>query len=90
MFETIDFKIGSRHRDANNEGRLDRKNLYLGPPLIDTKKKTQENLAGDKEVVMYCDKNARDASSYQNNLKGLQVPEDRQATILDYNRQSFI
>ena len=56
MYETVDFKIGSRHRDAPSEGRLDPKNLYLGPPMIDTKTFKQEFLKGDKDVVMYCDK----------------------------------
>ena len=35
-FEAVDFKVGSRHRD-NDPFRLDRKCLYLGPPMIDTK-----------------------------------------------------
>ena len=65
MFETVDFKIGSRHADKSNEGRLDPKNLYLGPPMIDTKTFKQEFLAGDKDAVMYHDKKVKESSAYQ-------------------------
>jgi len=62
-FETVDFKIGSRHRD-DVKGRLDRNNLYLGPPMIDAKAFKQQFLAGDKDAVMYCDPNAPKPSTY--------------------------
>lgn len=56
-FEGVDFKVGSRHND-NVGGRLDPGNIYLGPPMIDTKGFKQDFLKGDKDVVMYCDKGA--------------------------------
>ena len=39
---------------------------------------------------MYHDKNAKECSNYQSNIRGLQVDGDRRAVILDYNRQSFV
>ena len=64
MFEQTIYKIGSRHADANNESRLDPKNLYLGPPLINTMDFKQEFLKGDKDAVMYHDKKAKECSNY--------------------------
>ena len=62
-FAAVDYKIGSRHRDADTF-RLDPNNLYLGPPMIDTKTFKQEFLAGDKGVVMYQNPNEPKNSSY--------------------------
>mmetsp|Transcript_40376 Transcript_40376/g.52938 ORF Transcript_40376/g.52938 Transcript_40376/m.52938 type:complete len:81 (+) Transcript_40376:181-423(+) len=62
-FEAVDYKIGSRHRDQDRF-RLDPNNLYLGPPMIDTKSFKQQFLAGDKGVVMYCNPNEPKSSSY--------------------------
>ena len=58
--------------------------------MINTQEFKLEFLAGDKDAVMYHDKKAKECSNYQSNLKGLQVHGDAQATILDYNRQSFV
>ena len=87
-FEGVDFKIGSRHND-NVKGRLDPKNIYLGPPMIDTKGFKLDFLKGDKDVVMYCDK-VPFPSSYQSTLKGIQVPSEQQATILDNQHTSYV
>lgn len=87
-FEEVEFKVGSRHTDKVN-GRLDPGSVYLGPPMIDTKGFKQDFLKGDKDVVMYCDKVAF-PSSYQSNLKGIQVPGEQQAAILDNQRTSYV
>ena len=73
MFETVDLKIGSRHRDGT-ETRLDRSNLYQGPPIIDPPAEKQDFLAGDKLVVMYCDKGIKYPSDVQDKFRGNQVP----------------
>ena len=87
-FEGVDCKIGSKHRDTTpailNPSR------YEGPPMIDCKAFKQEFLAGDKDVVLYCDKNAAKVSSYAANLKGRQPVGDYLASILDFNRTSFV
>lgn len=54
-FESVEFKVGSRHNDTVN-GRLDPANVYLGPPMIDTRGFKMDFLKGDKDVVMYCNK----------------------------------
>lgn len=88
-FEAIDYKIGSKHRDQT-PGRLDPKSIYLGPPMIDTKAFKQAFLKGEKDAVLYCDPNEHNASSYQNNLKGMQVRGLAQAQILNHNRTSYV
>ena len=65
MYETVNHKIGSRHADSNRENRLDPKNLYLGPPMINTREFKLEFLKGDKDVVMYHDKKNKESSAYQ-------------------------
>lgn len=69
-FADVDFKIGSRHCD-NIGGRLDRSQIYTGPPLIDTKAFKQAFLAGDKQAVMYCPDNGPKGSLNQQTLKGI-------------------
>ena len=87
-YEAVDYKIGSHHRD-NDKFRLDPKNLYLGPPMIDTKTFKQAFLAGDKDAVMYTNPNEPKVSFYQSAWKGNQVDGDFRATILDKQWQSF-
>ena len=89
QFEGIDFKIGSKHRDMT-PARLGLAKKYEGPPMIDTKTFKQQFLKGDKGVVMYLDAKGPKTSSYQENLKGMQVTADRRAFILDNQHTSFI
>lgn len=58
--------------------------------MIDTKTFKQQFLKGDKGVVMYLDAKGPKTSSYQENLKGMQVTADRRAFILDNQHTSFI
>lgn len=69
-FEAIDFKIGSKHRDMTPI-RLKPILSYEGPPLIDTKTFKQKFLAGDKDAVLYQDRNEPKTTSYSANMKGL-------------------
>lgn len=57
--------------------------------MIDTKGFKQDFLKGDKDVVMYCDKVAF-PSSYQSTNKGIQVPGEQQAAILDNQHTSYV
>ena len=63
---------------------------YEGPPMSDPKADKLAFLKGQPEVVMYFDKKAHVTSSYKDNLKGLQVPEDRRASILHKHQSSFV
>lgn len=87
-FAGVDYKLGSRHRDSDSY-RLDPNNIYLGPPMIDTKTFKQQFLAGDKDAVMYTNPKEPKTSSYQTSIKGMQVDGDFRATILDRQWQSF-
>jgi len=51
--------------------------------LIEAKSFKLAFLAGDKEAVMYNNPKEPLTSSYSTNQRGLQVGEDRKATILD-------
>ncbi len=77
-FEAIDFKIGSKHRDMT-PNRLGFGVKYEGPPMSNPKEDKLAFLKGQPDVVMYFDKKAPIGSSYKENLKGLQVSEDRRA-----------
>lgn len=62
-FETLDFKIGSRHRDMT-PSRMKFIEHYEGPPMIDTKEFKQRFLRGDKDAVLYQDPNEPKMTSY--------------------------
>ena len=68
--QPFDFKIGSKHRDMT-PNRMGQYAFYEGAPMIDTKTFKQNFLAGDKEVVMYCDPNEPKSTSYTSTMKGL-------------------
>ena len=88
-FKEPDFKIGSRHRDFTPD-RLPFNALIDGPANVNTSAIKQQFLAGDKEVVMYCDPNEPKSTSYASIHKGLQNTPDLQASILDHNLKSFV
>lgn len=69
-FESVDFKIGSKHCDKQT-GRLARGNIYHGPPMIDVKAAKQETLKGDKDVIYYVEGDSPNVTSYAKNLRGL-------------------
>ena len=90
-FETMDLKVGSRHEHHNaTNDSLDPNRTVLGGRFVDTMRSKQLFLSGDKEAVMYQDKNRPNHSSYQVSIKGIQVSNDRQATILDNQWTSFV
>lgn len=88
-FESVDFKIGSKHRDMTPD-KMGFAEKYDGPPMIDTKAFKLAFLKGDKDVVMYFEKNQAFPTSYQDTMKGHQVGSDRVAFCLDNQRTSFI
>ena len=58
--------------------------------MIDPKAEKQAFFAGDKEAVMYCPTMGPDPTSYNLNMTGVKVPEDRRAEVLDFNRTSYV
>ena len=87
-FETPDFKVGYARDLTPN--RLNPAVRYEGSPLVDTMQAKQRFLQGDVDVVRYQDKNEPKTTFYQMTMKGLQVRNGQQATILDRGRISFV
>ena len=88
-FKEPDFKIGSRHRDFTPD-KLGYNRTIDGPADVDTRAIKMKFLGGDKEAVLYCDPNEPKTTSYSTTHKGLNVLSQQEATILDYNRTSYV
>ena len=63
--------------------------------MIDPKAEKQAFFAGDKEAVMYCPTMGPDPTSYNLNMLGQKVPEDRRPDAereinTDFNRTSYV
>lgn len=65
-FESIDYKIGARHEhhNATNDAH-DPNRTVFGGRFVNTMGSKLDFLAGQKDVVMYQDKNRPKNSSYQ-------------------------
>lgn len=53
-------------------------------PMVDTAGLKQAFLAGDKDAVMYCNKNDLNPSNYQRQHKGVQIYRDHARIVDDY------
>ena len=64
-FDNVDYKIGARHEHHHATGdRHDPNRTVLGGRFVDTMGTKQDFLSGDKDAVMYQDKNRLNHSSY--------------------------